>query len=279
MLVGALIVASTQAGCRVKPRDDYTEARAQFKTRLAHDEPAPQDFTPSAPPAGAREIPYTSAGLALKAWVSVAPADGVRRPAVLFLHGGFACDREDWVMSQPYRDAGFVVLTPMLRGENGLPGSYSMFFHEVDDVLAAADALAALPYVQADRINVAGHSVGGTLALLAAMSTRRFRAAASFEGSPDQKEWAAGQAGVIPFDPSDSDELRIRSPLAFATSFKIPVRAYYATSGGFGSSTKKLAAYAQEKGLDVEAIEVPGDHETHVPEAIRKSIAFLRSKE
>ncbi len=55
-------------------------------------------------------------------------------------------------MTKPYRDAGFVVLAPMLRGENGLSGSYSMFFDEIDDVLAAADALAALPYVRGDRL-------------------------------------------------------------------------------------------------------------------------------
>ena len=65
--------------------------------------------------------------------------------------------------------AGFVVLIPMLRGENGLPGSYSMFYDEVDDVLAAAEVLALTPGVDANRLYVAGHSVGGTLTMLAAM--------------------------------------------------------------------------------------------------------------
>ena len=80
-------------------------------------------------------------------------------------------------------------MTP-LRGENGLPGSYSMFYDEVEDVLAAADALARLSYVDAGRLSVAGHSVGGTLTLLAALASNKFRAAASFSGSPDQVAWS-----------------------------------------------------------------------------------------
>ncbi len=37
-------------------------------------------------------------------------------------------------------------MIPILRGENGQPGSYTMFYDEVDDVLAASAALASLPY-------------------------------------------------------------------------------------------------------------------------------------
>jgi hypothetical protein len=38
-----------------------------------------------------------------------------------------------------------------------------------------------------------------------------------------------------------------------------------------------MAEIAQTKGLDVEAIEVPGDHFSAIPEAIARSIAFFRS--
>ena len=87
-------------------------------------------------------------------------------------------------------------MIPTLRGENGLPGAYSMFYNEVD-VLAAAEALAKHPGVDGTRLYVSGHSVGGTLALLAAMSSKRFRAAASFSGSPDQVKWASGQMELV----------------------------------------------------------------------------------
>jgi dipeptidyl aminopeptidase/acylaminoacyl peptidase len=168
----------------------------------------------------------------------------------------------------------------MLRGENGLPGNYSMFFDELDDVLAAADKLGSLPYVRTDRVYVAGHSVGGTLALLAAMLSNRFRAAASFSGSPDQVAWASNQPEVVPFDSSDAEEFRIRSPLAYASSFRCPVRAYHGTLElFFASSTAKLANEAQAKGKDVRAVPVPGDHMTHVAEAMKRSIEFFRASE
>jgi dipeptidyl aminopeptidase/acylaminoacyl peptidase len=165
----------------------------------------------------------------------------------------------------------------MLRGENGLPGDFSMFYGEIDDVLAAADALAALPYVLEDHLYVAGHSVGGTHALLAAMYTRRFRAAASFSGSPNQHAWLANQRARAPFDPDDEQEVVLRSPLAFATSFRCPVRAYHGTEElFFVKNTAKLAELASRAGLDVRAVPVPGDHMTHVAEAMQESIAFFR---
>lgn len=212
------------------PASPYAKARAEFQTHLVRIGPAPQEFGPIAAPAGTLEIPYRSGGLTLKAWVSAPSAKGERRPAVLFLHGGFSFGEGDWEMSRPYRGAGFVVLTPMLRGEDGLPGNYSMFFREVDDVLAAADALAALPYVRADRIYIAGHSVGGTLTMLAAMSSGRFRAAASFSGSPDQALWGGAQPKLVPFDLNDASEFSIRSPIAYASSFQVPARLYFGTA-------------------------------------------------
>src|SRR6202011_3218095 len=115
------------------------------------------------------------------------PANGDHRryPAVLFLHGGYSFALGDWQMSQPYRDAGFVVLSPLLRGENGQAGAYSMFYDEVEDVVNAAEYLRKQPYVDASRLYVAGHSIGGTMVMLSAMTYQHFRAAAALSGSPD----------------------------------------------------------------------------------------------
>jgi dipeptidyl aminopeptidase/acylaminoacyl peptidase len=259
--------------------ESYAQARKSFQTKLVKKAPAPQDWVPAVAPEDVREIDYSSGNLKLKAWVT-APADNaVRRPAVLFLHGGFAFDEDDWDQSQPFQDAGFVVMTPMLRGENGLPGYYSMFYDEVDDVLAAAKALESLPYVDGKRIYVAGHSVGGTLALLAAMSSDRFRAAASFSGSPDQVAWARLQSELVPFDSANDREFRMRSPLAFPKSFKCPVRIYYGDDEFlFDSSSQKLAKLAKAANLDVEAESVPGDHETSVDPGMRKCITFFQQR-
>jgi dienelactone hydrolase len=151
-----------------------------------------------------------------------------------------------------------------------------MFYDEVDDVLAAAEVLARTPGVDPKRLYVAGHSTGGTLTLLAAMSTKRFQAAASFSGSPDQVAWARGQDDVVPFDPSSKREYEMRSPLAFYNSFKCPVRMYFGDEELlFKFSTEKLASKATAAGLDVKAIEVSGDHNTSVAPAMRQAIAFF----
>jgi dienelactone hydrolase len=177
-------------------------------------------------------------------------------------------------------------MTPILRGENGQPGSYSMFYNEVDDVLAAADAFEKLPQVDPQRIYVAGHSVGGTLTLLAAMTSPRFRAAASFSGSPDQPRWAAGQRELVPFNlsaPGDFDEggarkeFQMRSPLAFPSSFKCPTRLYFGSQEEiFKASSNLTAVLARKKNLDVEAVEVPGDHMSSVEPAMRQAMEFFR---
>jgi dipeptidyl aminopeptidase/acylaminoacyl peptidase len=258
--------------------EDYVEARKQFRTLLARRGPAPQPGGSEVPPPGAKEVEYQSGDLRLRAWMNETSSEP-RKPAILYLHGGFAFGLEDWEQAQPFRDGGFVVMMPILRGENGQPGAFTMFYDEVDDVLAAAEALRAMPEVDPNRLYVAGHSVGGTLALLAAMSSNRFRAAASFSGSPDQVAFARGQPELVPFDQNDPREFQMRSPLAFPRSFKCPVRLYYGNQEFFfRSSSQELARQAKSSGLDVEAVSVPGDHMSAVPEAMRQCIEFFNRK-
>jgi dipeptidyl aminopeptidase/acylaminoacyl peptidase len=233
-------------------------------------------------PAGVSAVEFASGDLRLKAWVnSPVATDGVKRPAVVFLHGGFGFGKEDWDMAKPYRDAGYVVLAPMVRGENGQAGVYTLFYDEVDDALAAGEYLHKQPYVDGDRLFLAGHSVGGTLALLAAEASSRFRAVASFSASPDQILYC--RHGIrkesIPFDITEPSELEVRSPLAYAKSLKCPARIYYGTKEKhFEKTSQRTAAAAKEKGLDVEAIAVEGSHMSAVPEAMRRSIAFFEKR-
>jgi dipeptidyl aminopeptidase/acylaminoacyl peptidase len=259
---------------------DYAQAREQFKTKLTRQGPSPQSHHEEIPPWAVTAVPFQSGSLRLKAWISNSDVpDGVRKPAVLFLHGGFAFGQDDWDMTKPFRDAGFVVMTPMLRGENGMPGTYSMFYDEVDDVLAAADLLAKMSYVDPDRIYLSGHSAGGTLTLLAAMTSNRFRAAAAFSGAPDMKAFVRFNQDWVPFDQSNPREFEMRSALAFPKSFQCPVRIYYGSSEfGFRGASDRTAQLARAAGKDVEAISVPGDHFSAVPEATRQAIAFFKSK-
>jgi formylglycine-generating enzyme required for sulfatase activity/pimeloyl-ACP methyl ester carboxylesterase len=257
--------------------EDYAQARSRFQTKLVRKGPSSQGWAPVKPPEGVSEVEYPSGELRLKAWVNRLADPARKRPAVLFLHGGFSFGLDDWDEAKPYRDAGFVVLTPILRAENGQAGAFSYFYDEVDDVLAAAEYLSRQPFVDADRLFVAGHSVGGTMTLLAAMASRRFRAAASFSGAFYWPDFVA-RVKTLPFDSSDPREVLLRSPLAYAGSFKCPLRAYYGSQEAqfFGLMSQRGAALAKGRGLDVETVEVEGNHGTHVERAIPQSIAFFQ---
>jgi formylglycine-generating enzyme required for sulfatase activity len=260
--------------------EDYAQARSRFQTKLLRNGPSPQKQPMPNPPAGVSIVEYTSGDLRLKAWLNRPSDEASKHPVVLYLHGGFAFGAGDWEQSKPYRDAGFVVMMPILRGENGQPGAFSYFYDEVDDVLAAAEYLLKEPYVDSKRIFLAGHSVGATMTLLTAMTSKLFRAAASFDGAP---YWAPfTDAMDLPFDKSDPREIYLRSPLPYTGSLKCPLRLYHQEvernllADWVAFLTRRMVAMAKNRGLNVESVAVEGDHMTHVPAAMRQSIGFFQ---
>ncbi len=292
-LASLMLVAATQppaqpnADGTIPPevavqRGDYARARSVFTTHLLRRGPSPQTVPMQTTPAGVTEAEFRSGPLRLRAWIGLPPQRRERMPVVIFLHGGFGFGVEDWEMAAPYRAAGFVVIAPILRGENGQAGSFSLFYDEVDDVLAAADFTRHLPYVDRARIYLAGHSAGGTLALLTAAASGRFRAAVSFSASPDQVVFT--RYGIrpadIPFDPASARELQMRSPLSWAGSLRVPTRLYFGTrEAHWRLSSRRLVEVGRAAGRDVAVEEVEGGHESAVPEAMRRSIAFFRARD
>jgi dienelactone hydrolase len=260
-------------------REDYAKARRNFKTKLVQKIPAPQNAPLPDAPTGVSVVEFPSGDLRLKAWINLPDKPAKEKiPAIVFLHGGFSFIKPHWEQAESFRRAGFVVMTPILRGENGQSGNFSLLYDETDDVLAVADYLAKQPFVDSKNIFVAGHSIGGTLAMLAALSSKKFRAAAAFSGSPDQKLLL--QFGFppdkIPFDKNDPREFQMRSPLSYATSFKIPTRIFYGSEERiFDLTSRRTAELAKAAKLDVDAVVTPGNHESHVPASIKKSIEFF----
>jgi dipeptidyl aminopeptidase/acylaminoacyl peptidase len=133
-----------------------------------------------------QKVAYAGAGdLTIPAYL-FAPSDTtVRRPAVLFVHGGVHADfglaHLEQVRSLVRR--GYVVLAPEYRGSTGYgPRFYALLDYgglEVDDVVAARDYLARFArYADLDRLAVMGYSHGGYIALFAVLRhPRYFRAA------------------------------------------------------------------------------------------------------
>ncbi len=274
--VGAAAAAPDKAPELI--RQDYMLARRSFHTHLLRRGPAPDQPQPLTAPPGARPLRYTSGSLELVAWLSENAASAKPRPAVLFLHGGNALWQGHWDLARPYVEAGYIVLMPAVRGENGLPGSFSGFYDETADVLAAAELLDAQPGVDPARVFLAGHSVGGTLTLLAAMSTHRFRAAAAFSGNPDARAFFHRFPEDIRFDAEDPREFDMRSAVCFAESFKCPLLLLHGSAEhGSDAAVRLTVERARAAGLSVRRGVIEGNHTSAIPGEAAESLRFFAS--
>lgn len=260
---------------------DYAKERHRFRTDLLKKGPAPDNYEPLIAPSGADQIFYRSGfggELELVAWVSRYERAPKPKPAVLFLHGGNAIGQGHWMLMKPYIEAGYIVMIPTMRGENGQKGNFSGFYDEVADVLAAADRLRHLPGVDRHRLFIAGHSIGGTLAMLAAMSTRRFRAATPISGNPDAFAFFDRYPQDIRFDTKNPREFQMRSPICYAHSFKCPMKVMHGTEEvHFDTRVGLLAKRAIAGGVKMEVATVQGNHTSALPAEILQSIQFFKS--
>lgn len=220
MLVIAVIAAIARDSTTDKliASKTLSEARAGHTTKLLHRE---RDGTPvDVPPRGVLNlVKYRSPAGEMAAHVSPSPQDGRKHPAIVWLAGGFdnsigavfweEADPEDDQTASAFRMAGIITMYPSYRGGNQNPGVQENLYGEVDDVIAAAEYLRTLPYVDPNRIYLGGHSTGGTLALLAAESTDCFRCIFAFGPVSDTKGY--GQDSLV-YDVDDRLENTLRSP-------------------------------------------------------------------
>lgn len=262
--------------------EDLATARSHFPTKILRKGPPPADWGDLETPNGATEVVYSSGNLRLKAWMSK-PGSKTKYQAVLFLHPGFDLGPDVWEFTRPLREAGYVVLIPTMRGENGQHGIFTMYYDEVSDVISAADYLRSQPDVDPEHVYVAGYSVGGTLSLLATEVYDRFRAAASISGTPDlgpYLKYARGAKENAPFDTSNPQEVQIRSALAYASSMKCPIRIYYgAKEEYFAIAAPRTAEIAKQNGVNAEAVVVDGDHGSSAEQSLRLAIEFFKKQQ
>jgi dipeptidyl aminopeptidase/acylaminoacyl peptidase len=160
-------------------------------------------------------------------------------PALLIIHGG---PESEWGQSWTYRwnaqvfaAAGYVVVYPNPRGSVGFGQKFTDDVNgdwggrAYQDVMAVADAVAALPYVDKDRMGAAGGSYGGYMVDWILGHTDRFKALISHAGVYDLRSEAAEteeiwfpkwEFGGMPWE---NPEMYDRwSPSHFVKDFKTP---------------------------------------------------------
>jgi len=221
------------------------EAREGFVTKIVSDG---DYFGPAdVPTTGEFElIHYESPVGQLAAYLTPDPADGQQHPAIVWITGGdnnsigdvwSAYDRSNDQSATAFRKAGIVMMFPSQRGGNDNPGKREGFLGEVDDILAATDHLAALPYVDPDQIYLGGHSTGGTMVMLVGACTDRYRAV--FALGPVA---AANQYGgdYIYCNVNDDEEIVLRSPIFWLRCVESPMYVFEGAQQGNWSSIQAM---------------------------------------
>lgn len=233
--LGALPVPAATAPLPLADR------RKAFETHVY----AETDRTPAkTPPAGVLSKVTYPAPLGANVAYITPPRPGPKRPGVVWIGAGLDWGigesawtrggREDDRSARAFREAGLAVMLPALRGSNENPGRNECFFGEVDDLIAAAEFLATRSDVDPARIYLAGHATGGTLALLTAASSDRFRAVFAFGPVSDARQYGTtGGGGCLPENAS-SEEIALRSPLNFVDGIRTPTFVFEGGDRGNG---------------------------------------------
>jgi acetyl esterase/lipase len=231
-----------------------SDARRGFKTKLARQE-RDGEAPPMPPPKVFRLVSYDAPPGKLAAYLTPKPPDGQKHPAIIWITGG-DCNSigEVWKPAPPendqtasaFRKAGIVMMFPSLRGGNNNPGVKEGFYGEVDDILAAFDFLAKQDYVDSQKIYLGGHSTGGTLVLLTAACTDRFRAVFSFGPVDDVTGYGPE---YCPFSMSDPAERELRAPSLWLHSVKCPTFVFEGTDQGNLDSLQIMSRLSKNPAL------------------------------
>jgi acetyl esterase/lipase len=238
------------------PKTSLVDARRGFQTKLLQRDSI-AELPPDPPPDVFRKVRYPSAVGELSAYVSVPPKDGKRHPAIVWITGGDCnsigdvwspASRANDQTGKVFRDAGIVMMFPSLRGGNDNPGVKEMFFGEVDDVIAAGEYVRGLDYVDPTRVYLGGHSTGGTLVLLVAESTDRFRAVFSFGPVADVRGYGPE---IWPHGEQDSKEAELRSPRYWLDAIRVPTYVFEGADGGNVDAAQLLGESSSNPRLNV----------------------------
>lgn len=255
----------------------YEKDIQTFKSSFLKKATSIDEYENSAPPSYVSQVEYESDGLKLKAWVLSDPKDGHKYPAVVFMHGGFAFDKGDWEAAEDYIDHGYVVITPMVRGENGNPGNFEYFYGEVKDCIAAGRYLAKLPYVDENNIFLMGHSAGGSLGVLASLTNSPYKAIATNGACYGTEIYFEQKKERIPFE-YNNDEIHIRSSYEYANSIKTPVYAFVGKEDtGILYLSQEFEKKAKKFNVPYELKVIDGDHNGSLDEAIQLSADIFDS--
>jgi dipeptidyl aminopeptidase/acylaminoacyl peptidase len=240
-----LLMTVLLTGCQ---QATLKQSRSSFKT-VIRQQNTPKEPLETAPAQIFRNIKYPTANGDLAAYLSPDPRNGKKNPAIIWITGGDCNSISDsWVprtrsndqSAAAFRQAGIITMFPSLRGGNNNPGNKEGFYGEVDDILAAVKYLEQQDYVDPQRIYLGGHSTGGTMVLLVAEYSDRFRGVFSFGPVSDVAVYGQ-DSGFLPFDVTNKQEIKLRSPVYWLSSINSPTWVFEGTNRGNIDDLRSMA--------------------------------------
>lgn len=269
------------------PKDAYLKNRKKlFKTKLLKKGRAPYPYNPLPVLYNTYKtiklIHYDSEVGKCKALLDTTNVEhGKKKPAVVYLDGGFAIGYISMQVCQPFIDAGYIVLIPSYRGENGNPGYFELFAGEVDDTKEAICWLAKQPYVDEERIFTFGHSVGGGMSLLLSLHPdipiKKSGSSAGLYTTSILDRWESGY-DIVPFNSRDKTETIFRFPLYTLKYMFRKHQMYIGLEDDFEKTKKILKNLYPDTELKLELIEVEGNHFTSLSQAMKLFIEEIKEE-
>jgi dipeptidyl aminopeptidase/acylaminoacyl peptidase len=202
-------------------------------------------------------------------------------PIVLLIHGGPALASvdtfvwEDWPLAQLIAAHGYIVVQPNYRGSDD---SGNAFMHAIyrdtvegpsNDVLAALDAVKALPEADPSRVAVSGWSYGGLLTSWLIARRHDWRAAVSGAAVNDEvQSYDLSVSNVQdrylfghgPYAPNGIDIYRAQSPISLAADITTPTLIWGTTGDPVVPVTMSYALFRalRERHVPVKFAVFPG---------------------
>ena len=204
-------------------------------------------------------------------------------PLILNVHGGPQSQwadafRGDW---QVYPGAGYIVAFPNPHGSTGYGQDFTAAISKdwagkvFTDVMAVADSLEKISYVDKDRMGAMGWSYGGYFMMWLEGHTTRFKAIASMMGVYNLKamhgateelwfpQWDLGGA------PWESDLYEKLSPNKYVTNFKTPCLVITGEKDYRVPYTQSLEFFTDLQKMNVPSRLIVFPNDGHWPSAVK----------
>jgi acetyl esterase/lipase len=108
----------------------------------------------------------------------------------------------------------------------------------VDDVISAREFVASQPYVDPARIYLGGHSTGGTMAMLVAASSDKFRAVFAFGPADNVAGYGSDMLPMVNL--WNKKEVQLRSPRYWLHSIQSPTFVIEGATQGNADSVRTM---------------------------------------